>query len=654
MCSPHAPHHCLTVEDDEDEDDVPIAGLKCSRHEDTEETQPSNPFSDPAACKHNRQARDPPHTHPCTIFIPEQDAEAMEKYVDFIRSKQVPAKKRTNTEEPDHLEGLLCMPKSVLDGCEAGFTAADSRRKKASTQFFNDTALMALLCCHDVVLFIANMRSAGEKQHYMMVLVETLFQHLPPPYHVGLLYNIGCQTERSCMKWGFLNRYIKRIIFGISVFHVFGHQSAVIINVCILSIARSIMRRWKAAEEVLQKCGKPEIHLQAEWKAQVETQTKPLPYAVKELIQLCETRDGLKKQQHKYNTLIEDENTPLDEYTEVKTELESVRLRLQDLTAKIRDKQSALGVADRARLEKLLNDPFLTARMNALALKQCLRDRLRSRKFELDWLECSFCKQVNVDAHTAASVRSCEPAISKVARSYNTLCNTMEQLLKKGKAPRGAICPKLLKLKGIFDLDVDDMIWEDIGLEEGTPAALPPWLADEDVCAGIKALLERDRCLEEQVRLRHKCCSMRIWLSEEWHIVNLALSTGVCSHALQDHALIDELDDKSLAYHLRLRHSSLLRLCSQWQLSVHSLDFGDITSLPDWGPSAKDILNFHNMQKTALIKDISRTYTDNTRYNYQLHCEEQDEESEYSDLEYGEVDMILIDTINAVHLADTA
>ncbi|KAG6912926.1 hypothetical protein DXG01_011071, partial [Tephrocybe rancida] len=137
--------------------------------------------------KRNRQARDPPRTHPCTVFIPEQDAEAMEKYVDFIRSKKMPAMKRMNTDEPDHLEGSLRVPKSVLDGCEAGFTAADSRREKASTQFFDDTALMALLCQHDVVLFIANMRSAGEKQHYVLVLMETLFQHLPLPYRVGLL-----------------------------------------------------------------------------------------------------------------------------------------------------------------------------------------------------------------------------------------------------------------------------------------------------------------------------------------------------------------------------------------------------------------------------------------------------------------------------------
>ncbi|KAG6903828.1 hypothetical protein DXG01_014638, partial [Tephrocybe rancida] len=231
--SPRTPHHHPTVEDDDDEDNIPIAGLKRGRdEEDVEETEPSNPFPDPTArvrpsdylrarcplcfggefprarpeherpdndpdaiicidaCftqKRNRQARDPPCTHPRTVFIPEQDSEAMEKYVDFIRSKKAPAKKRINVEEPDHLEGSLRVPKSVLDGCEAGFTAADSRHEKASTQFFDDTALMALLCRHNVVLFIVNMRSAGEKQHYVMVLVETLFQHLPPPYRVGLL-----------------------------------------------------------------------------------------------------------------------------------------------------------------------------------------------------------------------------------------------------------------------------------------------------------------------------------------------------------------------------------------------------------------------------------------------------------------------------------
>ncbi|KAG6912429.1 hypothetical protein DXG01_014678, partial [Tephrocybe rancida] len=48
--SPCTPHHHPTVEDDNDDDDIPIVGLKRGRHEeDVEETEPSNPFPDPAA-----------------------------------------------------------------------------------------------------------------------------------------------------------------------------------------------------------------------------------------------------------------------------------------------------------------------------------------------------------------------------------------------------------------------------------------------------------------------------------------------------------------------------------------------------------------------------------------------------------------------------
>ncbi|KAG6901792.1 hypothetical protein DXG01_000924, partial [Tephrocybe rancida] len=60
--------------------------------------------------------------------------------------------------------------------------------------------------------------------------------------------------------------------------------------------------------------------LRAEWKDQVETQTKLLPRqsqnagkdAVKELLQMRETRDGLKKREREYDALIEDEATPMD------------------------------------------------------------------------------------------------------------------------------------------------------------------------------------------------------------------------------------------------------------------------------------------------------------------------------------------------------
>jgi hypothetical protein len=55
-------------------------------------------------------------------------------------------------------------------------------------------------------------------------------------------------------------------------------------------------------------------------------------------------------------------------------------------------KERALGSIERQQLRKLRNSPYLRDRMNALALKTRLHDKLRSRKIEL---ERTFRKQVN-------------------------------------------------------------------------------------------------------------------------------------------------------------------------------------------------------------------------------------------------------------------
>lgn len=58
----------------------------------------------------------------------------------------------------------------------------------------------------------------------------------------------------------------------------------------------------------------------------------------------------------------------------------------------------------------------------------------------------------------------------------------------------------------------------------------PLWLCDEGVRAGIKALLELDRCKEEEERLLGECRAMREWFSEEWKVVNMAMNlTGKAS-----------------------------------------------------------------------------------------------------------------------------
>ena len=132
-------------------------------------------------------------------------------------------KLHTRNGEEDGYEGNLKVPTSILNGCQDSFKAADERREKASTTFFDSTALMGLLCCHDRVLWLANMDSAGEKQHYALALINKLFEHLPGSFRVGILYDIACQLHRTCVKWDFLAQYQDRITFAISVFHAFGH-----------------------------------------------------------------------------------------------------------------------------------------------------------------------------------------------------------------------------------------------------------------------------------------------------------------------------------------------------------------------------------------------------------------------------------------------
>ena len=164
---------------------------------------------------------DLPRRHPDSVFIRNDVVESMAARVEMLRNPSHAARSRSANVQvgDDSIETGMKVPVSVLNACNESFIAADEKREKASTQYFADTGLMAMLCRHDRVLWLVNMTSAGEKQHYALVLIETLFEHLPAYVVVGLLYDIACQLHRSCLKWGLLPEYIPRLMFALSVFH---------------------------------------------------------------------------------------------------------------------------------------------------------------------------------------------------------------------------------------------------------------------------------------------------------------------------------------------------------------------------------------------------------------------------------------------------
>lgn len=166
---------------------------------------------------------DPPIRHGRSVFLTKEEVEEARLIVETVRPTRPEARPGAVVSEEGMEKGMK-VPQAVLDACSDSFKAADEKRTKASSQFFADTGLMAMLCRHDRVLWLANMTTPGERQYYAIALILKLFRSLPPTMTVGILYDIGCQLHRSCTKWSFIPEYLDRVIWGISVFHAYGHQ----------------------------------------------------------------------------------------------------------------------------------------------------------------------------------------------------------------------------------------------------------------------------------------------------------------------------------------------------------------------------------------------------------------------------------------------
>lgn len=106
-------------------------------------------------------------------------------------------------------------------------------------------------------------------------------------------------------------------------------------------------------------------------------------------------RDILKNRIRDLEDTISDECSEDYVIAEAEVSLPEVRIRFEKAATQVKAAELALGVDDRVQLKRLANNPFISARMNARALKIRLRQKLRSRKFELDRLERSFRHQVN-------------------------------------------------------------------------------------------------------------------------------------------------------------------------------------------------------------------------------------------------------------------
>ncbi|KAK6987448.1 hypothetical protein R3P38DRAFT_2574747 [Favolaschia claudopus] len=627
---------------------------------------------------------DPAHQHPSSVFVSTEVTDAMDAYVESIRPSTTRGGSDEDGEpEDDHFEDpRLPVPKSVLDECESSFVAADERRIKSSTRFFDDTGLMALTCRHDHPLFVVNMKSAGEKQSNMLALLQMLFSHLPRNFVVGFLYDIVCQLERSLRKWNFFPpEYMERMEFAVSVLHAFGHnwvcqlqyhprrrtlfglsdgegcerfwhsiskliaylrvcgyhrrlytldtQIRHLRNASIGRLGAWLGRRWahmidkrREATELFDECGHSRELLEEEHRKQVAAQTKPLPkrsrtagkLAVEAIIRRRQAVGVLNKRITRLEETVMDLDADAEDVRRAQEDLKTAREKLKKDTATLKRKEKALGVEDRANLAHLTKSKFIAKRMNARAIKHRLREKLRARKFELDRVERTYRRKKKTEhklkTHIEDAVARRDPSIQTLVRQYNTLCKEMKKLVKERKAPKNSIPPAPIDPKVIWGLDVDDEIWQDVGLDEEDDDTEPPlWLKDDTVRSGIRAMLELDRCEEEEVRIFHECRALRYWLAEEWEVVASAMAEA------------DDNDDFGLRHQLQLRRTELCKLCASWITAIRGIPF-KLEGLPPWGPSDDELRAVRLDDKNA--KTVARDVDDDDEEEVEADGEEEE------------------------------
>lgn len=103
-------------------------------------------------------------------------------------------------------------------------------------------------------------------------------------------------------------------------------------------------------------------------------------------------------------------------------------------------------------------------------------------------------------------------------RKYNNYCKQLSQLHDPSET-----VPLPVPLPTTLDaLRNDPTLMQDVWIIPSV-GKIPGWLGDVNVRIGIRALLKRDRCLEEQRRLGLEADNMCRWFGYELTAIQVAL-----------------------------------------------------------------------------------------------------------------------------------
>jgi hypothetical protein len=206
---------------------------------------------------------------------------------------------------------------------------------------------------------------------------------------------------------------------------------------------------------------------------------------------------------------------------------EELKVAIQRLESTIKKKTEELRLSDRASAAKLKNlkkDKWVNIQLNLRVLREQLLRKLRARKFELATLDRANSSRIldqKTKAHVEKAVKSRSGGIEATVKKYNARLKELAGLRGKGGIRKDAYIPPVLSMEGLYRLDVDQDIWEDVqgNIADFPDGVVPPWLADSSVKEGIRLAQEIGSCHQELERCKAEHGNLRTWFCEEYSAV---------------------------------------------------------------------------------------------------------------------------------------
>ncbi|KAG2054503.1 hypothetical protein BDR06DRAFT_1049502 [Suillus hirtellus] len=509
--------------------------------------------------RHHRSAGDCPHFYEPTYFLSKQFVDTVGRRIDAQRKRPVTTH-------------ASLIPDEAIDLCKNAYEAADGKKQKAAMDSFDDTGIMALICRHDIPLFFANIDSPGKQQKYSVALIEHLFTLLPPQATVTTLYDVGCILARSLSKFEILPQDLLSCLhFATTAMHAYGHKWAcqLVYNprMCIGLGLSDGVERSSSRQRHLWLIDRQATAIGAEMKADLgdwikrrlkrgikdqasavldvinrsETSVDDLrvqwanpssQFALVILVMLKTSSDAPARLRKELDTVLTlqtdldisdralqatrtmlEKEAPSDNTLDV---LESLQRGHDCLMTKVEALYSSLNVHNRFPELDGVNLDFVRVLLMARDLKMNIRKRAIASFFEWDKLDRAVGGSqqtlgTKLHQHTHKAIAKRQPALMTAIRKFNSYCERLESLYDPvWNIPLPTPLPtKLAELCG------DQTLMQDVWV--------PQWLEDSDIQDGIRALLKRNRCLEEQKRLGLEADNLCRFFGEELTALELSL-----------------------------------------------------------------------------------------------------------------------------------